>query len=109
MVNGLIGRKLGMTQIFDEQGLARPVTVIEAGPCVVTQVRTAGKDGYEAVQLGYGLSKRLNKPQQGHRRASGFMSKHLREFKVDDVTSFEVGQELKADSFEAGEIIDVTG
>ena len=66
MVHGLIGRKLGMTQIFDEQGLARPVTVIEAGPCVVTQVRSEEKDGYAAVQLGYGIAKKLNKPQQGH-------------------------------------------
>ena len=109
MVNGLIGRKLGMTQIFDEQGLARPVTVIEAGPCVVTQVRTAEKDGYEAVQLGYGISKRLNKPQQGHVRKSGHMVKTLKEVKADNYGEVEVGQVFKADAFQVGETVDVTG
>lgn len=109
MVHGLIGRKLGMTQIFDEQGLARPVTVIEAGPCVVTQVRSEEKDGYAAVQLGYGISKRLNKPQAGHVRASGHQVKTLREFKADDYSSVEVGQIFNADTFSEGDIVDVTG
>jgi large subunit ribosomal protein L3 len=109
MIKGLIGRKLGMTQVFDETGVVHPVTVIECEPNVVTQIRTKEKDGYEAVQLGYGLSKRLNRPDQGHRRASGVMSKHLREFRADDVAEFEVGQVLKADSFETGEVVDVTG
>ena len=109
MVRGLIGRKLGMTQIFDEQGLARPVTVIEAGPCVVTQVRSQETDGYEAVQLGFGIAKRLNKPEAGHVRASGHQVKTLREFKADDYNAIEVGQVFKADTFAAGEVVDVTG
>lgn len=109
MVHGLIGRKLGMTQIFDEQGLARPVTVIEAGPCVVTQVRTAEKDGYEAVQIGFGIAKKLNKPEKGHVKESGHMVKTLREVKADDYSSIEVGQVFSADTFAEGEIIDVTG
>lgn len=109
MVHGLIGRKLGMTQIFDEQGLARPVTVIEAGPCVVTQVRSQDKDGYEAVQLGYGVARKLNKPAAGHVRASGHQVKTLREVKADDYSSIEVGQVFKADTFTEGELVDVTG
>jgi large subunit ribosomal protein L3 len=109
MVHGLIGRKLGMTQIFDEQGLARPVTVIEAGPCVVTQVRTAEKDGYEAVQIGFGIAKKLNKPEKGHVKESGHMVKTLREVKADDYSSIEVGQVFSADTFAEGEVIDVTG
>lgn len=109
MIKGLIGRKLGMTQIFDERGVVHPVTVVETGPCVVTQIRTQERDGYEAVQLGFGLKKRPNKPEQGHRRASGFMSDTLREVKADNVADFEVGQVIKADAFAHGEIIDVTG
>ena len=109
MVQGLIGRKLGMTQIFDEQGLARPVTVIEAGPCVVTQIRNEETDGYTAVQLGFGIAKKLNKPQAGHVRASGHQVKTLREFKADDYTGIEVGQVFKADTFATGDVIDVTG
>ena len=109
MIEGLIGRKLGMTQIFDEGGVVHPVTVVEAGPCVVTQIRTSDKDGYNALQLGFGLSKRLNKPEQGHRQASGFMSRFLREVSADDVADFSVGQVLKADVFGDGELVDVTG
>lgn len=109
MVQGLIGRKLGMTQIFDEQGLARPVTVIEAGPCVVTQVRSQDKDGYEAVQLGYGIAKKLNKPEQGHVKASGHLVKTLREVKAETYDDIEVGQVFKADTFAEGEVVDVTG
>jgi large subunit ribosomal protein L3 len=109
MVHGLIGRKLGMTQIFDNEGLARPVTVIEAGPCVVTQVRSQDKDGYEAVQLGYGIAKRLNKPAQGHVKASGHMVKTLREVKADNYNEIEVGQVFNADTFSEGELVDVTG
>jgi large subunit ribosomal protein L3 len=83
--------------------------VIEAGPCVVTQVRNQETDGYEAVQLGFGIAKRLNKPQAGHVRASGHQVKTLREVKADDYTSIEVGQVFKADTFTAGEVVDVTG
>lgn len=109
MIQGMLGRKLGMTQIFDETGVVHPVTVVETGPCVVTQIRTPEKDGYSAVQLGFGLDKRLNKPEQGHRRASGFLSRHLREVKADDVAEFQVGQVLKADVFANGELVDVIG
>lgn len=109
MIQGLIGRKLGMTQIFDEAGVVHPVTVIECGPNVVTQVKTTENDGYEAVQLGFGIDKRLTKPEQGHRKASGYMSRTLREVKADDVSEFEVGQVLKVDAFSNGELVDVTG
>ncbi len=109
MIQGLIGRKLGMTQIFDDSGVVHPVTVIELGPNVVTQVKSADTDGYEAIQLGFGLDKRLTKPEQGHRKASGYMSRTLREMKADDVSEFEVGQVLKADTFSTGELVDVTG
>ncbi|MDP9367033.1 MAG: 50S ribosomal protein L3 [Chloroflexota bacterium] len=109
MIQGLVGRKLGMTQIFDETGLVHPVTIIETGPCVVTQIRTPEKDGYEAVQIGFGLDKRLNKPEQGHRKASGFMSRTLREVKADNVGDFTVGQVITADTFAEGELVDVTG
>ncbi len=109
MIRGLLGRKLGMTQIFDETGVVHPVTVVEAGPCVVTQVKTADSDGYGAVQLGFGLDKRLTKPERGHRQASGFMSRTLREVKADDPAEFQVGQVLTADVFAAGEVVDVTG
>jgi large subunit ribosomal protein L3 len=109
MIQGLVGRKLGMTQMFDDTGVVHPVTIIECGPNVVTQVKTADKDGYEAIQLGFGLDKRLNRPEQGHRRGSGFMSRTLRELKADDVGEFEVGQVIKADTFDVGEIVDVTG
>lgn len=109
MIQGMVGRKLGMTQIFDESGVVHPVTVIECGPNVVTQIRTAEKDGYEAVQLGFGIDKRLNKPEQGHRRASGFMSETLREVRANDVSEFSVGQVIKVDTFSPGELVDVTG
>ena len=109
MIQGLIGRKLGMTQIFDESGVVHPVTVIECGPNVITQVKSADTDGYEAVQLGFGIDKRLTKPEQGHRKSSGYMSRTLREVKADDVSEYEVGQVLKADTFNTGELVDITG
>ena len=109
MIQGLIGKKLGMSQIFDDTGLAHPVTVLEVGPCVVTQIKTPDRDGYSAIQLGFGLDKRLNMPERGHRKASGFMSRSLREVKADNVDEFSVGQVLKADVFAAGDIVDVTG
>src|SRR6187200_2964100 len=83
MIQGMVGRKLGMTQIFDESGVVHPVTVIECGPNVITQVKSTDTDGYEAVQLGFGIDKRLTKPEQGHRKSSGYMSRTLREVKVD--------------------------
>lgn len=109
MVSGLIGRKLGMTQMFDDDGLARPVTVVEAGPCVVTQIRTEERDGYQAVQLGFGVARKLKKPQQGHVKASGHQVKTLRELKADDYSGIEVGQVFKADTFAVGDVVDVTG
>jgi large subunit ribosomal protein L3 len=104
----MVGRKLGMTQVFDDNGVALPVTVIECGPNVVTQIRTDEKDGYEAVQLGFGISKRLNRPEQGHRKASGYMSDVLREVTATTLDGVEVGQQIKADLFAAGELVDVT-
>ena len=109
MIEGLIGKKLGMSQIFDDTGLAHPVTVLEVGPCVVTQVKTPELDGYGAVQLGFGLDKRLNRPERGHRQASGFMSRTLREVQAADPSEFSVGQVITADAFGEGELVDVIG
>jgi len=110
-MKGILGKKLGMTQIFTEEGIVIPVTVIEAGPNVVTQVKTVEKDGYNAIQVGFedAKEKSLNKPQKGHLAAANVLKKHLKEFRVDAVEEFTVGQEIKADLFAAGEIIDVTG
>ena len=107
----LIGRKIGMTQIFDEKGLVVPVTAIEAGPCVVAQIKNVDTDGYNAIQLGFGdvKDKHLNKPKKGHfTKANVTAKKHLREFRVDTV-EVKVGDELKADIFEVGDKIDVQG
>jgi large subunit ribosomal protein L3 len=112
MKKALIGKKVGMTQIFDENGVVIPVTVIEAGPCVVAQVKTLENDGYEAVQLGFGeiKEKHLNKPVKGHfAKANVAAKKHLREFRLDSIEGIKVGDELKADVFAAGEKIDVQG
>ena len=112
MKKGLIGKKIGMTQIFDEKGNVIPVTVVEAGPCVVAQVKTIDNDGYEAIQLGFGdvKDKHINKPKKGHfAKANLAAKKHLREFRLDGVEGFKVGDELKADVFEAGEKVDVQG
>lgn len=97
-----------MTQYFDRQGEARSATVIEAGPCLVTQVRTLEKDGYQAVQVGFGHAKRLNLPEKGHLKKLGDL-KYLREFRVDDASQYKVGQRLGAELFEAGDLVDVTG
>ena len=112
MKKGIIGKKIGMTQIFDENGLVIPVTVIEAGPCVVAQVKTVETDGYDAVQLGFGevKARRLNKPEMGHFAKSKLEAKkHLREFRLDSIENIKVGDEIKADIFAAGEKIDVQG
>jgi large subunit ribosomal protein L3 len=109
MIQGLIGKKLGMSQIFDDTGLAHPVTVLEVGPCVVTQIKTPERDGYSAVQLGFGLDKRLNRPERGHRQGSGFMSRTLREVSAIDTAAMAVGQVITADAFAEGELVDVTG
>lgn len=109
---GILGTKLGMTQIFDEAGNAIPVTVIEAGPCVVTQVKTPQTDGYTAVQVGYKsvAEKALTKPQLGHLAKAGTDPvRHLREYRVDKADDFELGQTITAENFEAGQLVDVTG
>lgn len=110
-MKGILGKKIGMTQVFTEQGEVIPVTVVEAGPVVVTQVKTIENDGYNAVQVGFvdAKEKSLNKPQKGHLAAANTLKKHLKEFRVESVDAYTVGQEIKADVFASGEMIDVTG
>ena len=112
MKKAIIGKKVGMTQIFDESGKVIPVTVVEAGPCVVTQKKTIENDGYVAVQLGFEDIKesKLSKPEAGHLKKAGVEAKkHLKEFKLDGAADMNVGDEVKADVFAAGDMIDVTG
>ena len=112
MKKGLIGRKVGMTQIFDEKGNVIPVTVVELGPCTVTQKKTAQNDGYNAVQLGFEDKKvtRTNKPMKGHfDKANVAPKKVLKEFRLEDDSAINVGDILKADIFAAGEKVDVVG
>lgn len=108
MSTGLIGKKLGMTQVFVEGGRVEPVTVVEAGPCTVTQVKTRSKDGYEAVQLGFGEAKRLNRAEAGHVKRTGRLS-HLREFPARNIDELQIGQRLDVTLFNEGDIVDVTG
>jgi len=112
MVKAIIGRKAGMTQIFDDNGRVIPVTVIEAGPCIVTAKKTAEKDGYESVQLGFEdvKERKLTKPELGHLKKAGVSAlKHLKEFKLDDTSALNIGDELKADVFAEGDRVDITG
>ena len=112
MQKGIIGKKIGMTQIFDEAGKVVPVTVIEAGPCVVVQKKTVENDGYAALQLGYGDVKvqRVNKPMKGHfDKADVACKKELKEFRLDDCDALNVGDIIKADTFAVGDAIDVVG
>ena len=112
MKKAIIGKKVGMTQIFDETGKVIPVTVIEAGPCVVVQKMSKEKEGYEAVQLGYEevSEKKLTKPEQGHLKAAGVANvKHLKEFKLEGAEKLAVGDTIKADMFAEGDKVDVTG
>ena len=127
MVVGILGTKLGMTQVFEaETGIAIPVTVVQAGPCVVTQIKTEQTDGYTAVQIGYGEAKNktrqlntkepkevnryLTNAQQGHLvKSGGTPLRHLREYRVDDTGNFELGQQIKVNLFEAGQLVDITG
>ena len=112
MQKAIIGKKVGMTQIFDENGKVIPVTVVEAGPCVVTQKKTVETDGYEAVQLGFEDIKesKLSKPEAGHLKKAGVAAKkNLKEFKLEGAAGMNVGDEVKADTFAAGVMIDVTG
>ncbi len=112
MQKGIIGKKIGMTQIFNEAGKVIPVSVIEAGPCVVVQKKTVENDGYEAVQLGFGdtTAKSLKKPLAGHfKKADVALKKHLREFRLADTAALNVGDLVKADTFAVGDIVDVSG
>ena len=112
MQKGIIGKKIGMTQIFDEKGNVVPVTVIEAGPCVVVQKKTVENDGYEAVQFGFGdvTPKHVNKPQQGHFAKADVAAKRtLREFRFDDCSALNLGDIVKADTFAVGDHVDVVG
>ena len=112
MQKAILGKKIGMTQVFDEAGLVVPVTVIEAGPCTVVQKKTIENDGYEAIQVGFREVKeqRVNKPVKGHFAKAGVSLKRvLREFRLDDISVYEIGSEIKADVFVAGDKVDVTG
>ena len=112
MKKAIIGKKIGMTQIFDEIGNVVPVTVIEAGPCTVVQKKTAENDGYDAVQLGFGgvKEKHMTKAEIGHFKKAGVDNKkHLKEFRLDDVASMNVGDTVTAETFAAGERVDITG
>ena len=112
MQKGIIGKKLGMTQLFDENGKVVPVTIVEAGPCVVVQKKTEESDGYQAVQIGFGdvSAKKVKKPLKGHfEKANVAPKKTLREFRLEDVSALSVGDIIKADAFEAGDHVDVSG
>lgn len=109
---GILGTKLGMTQIFDDEGNAVPVTVIQAGPCVVTQIKTAQTDGYTAIQLGFGetRAKSLTQPELGHlTKSQASPLRHLKEYRLESADEFELGQQVTADRFEAGQLVDVSG
>jgi len=111
-MKGIIGKKVGMTQLFDENGAAVPVTVIEAGPCYITQVKTVDSDGYNAVQLGFEetAERKLTKGQKGHLQKAGTPTlRRLREFRADDAAQFNLGDVIKADIFQDGDIVDVVG
>ena len=108
MINGIIGRKLGMTQLFREDGVAEAVTVIDASPCAVVQVKTAEKEGYNAVQLGYGKAKKLTSPEKGHLKGIGDFS-HLREFRMDEIEGVNVGDKVDVSMFQPGDTVDVVG
>ena len=112
MKKGIIGKKVGMTQIFDEKGNVIPVTVIEAGPCVVAQKKTVENDGYDALQLGFSdvKEKHVNKAVKGHFEKAGVsLKRHLKEFRLDDCSAYSVGDVITADTFAAGDKVDVTG
>ncbi|MEW6725578.1 MAG: 50S ribosomal protein L3 [Bacillota bacterium] len=112
MAKGILGRKLGMTQLFTPEGLVVPVTLIEAGPCTVVQKKTVDRDGYNAIQIGWGevREKKVTKPVRGHFAKAGVKpKKYLRELRVNDVIEYKIGQEIKCDIFNAGEMVDVTG
>ena len=105
---GILGKKVGMTQLFSEDGQVVPVTVIEAGPCYVTQIKTEAKDGYNAVQIGFEPAKKLNKPEQGHLKDLPLL-RHLREIRTDDAEQYKTGQVIDVSQFAVGELVDVIG
>jgi large subunit ribosomal protein L3 len=107
MLRAFLGKKIGMTHVFDDNGNVIPVTVVEAGPCTVTQIRTSGNDGYEAVQIGFGTVKRVNKPQSGHLK--GQLLRHLKEVPSDDVNEHSVGEKIQVDMFDMDELVDIIG
>src|SRR5438445_9285389 len=107
-IEGILGRKIGMTQVFEPDGSAVPVTVIEALPCTVVQVKTKESDGYEALQLGFGTRKKVNSPLKGHMRKLG-QFRYLRELRVDNIGEWEVGKKVGCEIFEPGDIVDVSG
>jgi len=108
MAQGMLGKKVGMSQVFGEDGKVTAVTAIEAGPCVVAQVKTADKDGYNAVQLAFGETKRLNSPERGHLKGSG-QFKYLRELRIDKGETYQVGQKIDVSLFKPGDLVDITG
>lgn len=108
MIQGIVGRKIGMTQVFTEDGAVEAVTAIEAGPCTVTQIKSVGKEGYNAVQLGFCEAKRLNSPERGHLGKLGLF-KHLREFSVEDTSDIELGHRVDVSLFQPGDLVDVVG
>jgi large subunit ribosomal protein L3 len=107
-IPGIIGKKIGMTQVFRDNGKMEAVTLIEAGPCTITQIKTADKEGYNAVQLGFGQAKKLTKAEQGHIKELGKF-KHLREFKIADPKSVKVGDKVDVSVFQAGDVVSVAG
>ena len=110
MIKGMLGKKIGMSQVFRQDGRMVPVSVIQAGPCTITQIKTKDNDGYEAVQIGYADAKRLNKPSRGHlRRAGSGLFRHLRELPADDLEGLQLGQQINVDLFQAGERVEVIG
>lgn len=108
MITGILGKKVGMTQVFQDDGAVVGVTAIEAGPCTVTQIKTKAKEGYDAVQLGFGQAKRLNRPQRGHLKKLG-PYRHLREFRVEDASKIQLGDGVDVGIFHPGDLVDVIG
>ena len=109
-MSGILG-KIGMSQLFDDNGNAVPVTLIEAGPCRITQLKTRSLDGYNAIQIGYGVSteKHLNKPEKGHLKSGEELLKHLKEYRVAETTPYEIGKEITVKNFEVGQKVDISG
>ncbi len=108
MITGILGKKVGMSQVFQDEGAVVAVTAIEAGPCTVTQIKTKAKEGYDAVQLGFGPAKRINRPQRGHLKKLG-PYKHLREFRVEDASKIQLGDSVDVGIFHPGDLVDVMG